>query len=222
MYWCKKEKVIIPSLGRGAAAIEMAGRGNIELIGETPSSTFPREGIARAAAFLPILLLIALLPSCKDDNINTRTDLKYFDIKGLFTADTARLRKLNHITHKTVNHNGAIESKDLHIANWGLELNLFSQSDINKPAWREAYNVIKSDNIEIYKAKDPDLKTREIMVKKENGKVKWLVIYNKTKNMLYQTTEKLSYFPDSIYIIEKYQKVRLLGANRYTIKGSLN
>jgi hypothetical protein len=221
MYWCKNSQNIIPSLGRGAAASEMAGRGNIELIGKTPSSTFPREGIARAAVFL-LLIICFLLPSCQSDNIQNSDDLKYFDIKGFFTADTARLRKLNHITHKMVYHNGNKETKDVHITNWGLELSLFSQSDINKPAWRDSYTVVKSDNIEIYRAKDPDLKTREIIIKKKGAKVKWIMISNTTKNILYQTKEKLSYFPDSIYIIQKYQKVRLLGANQYVIKGSLN
>jgi hypothetical protein len=132
------------------------------------------------------------------------------------------LRKLNRITHKMVYHNGIKETKDVHINNWGVELSLFSQSDINKPAWRNSYIIEKGDNIEIYRANDPDLKTREIIIKKEGGKVKWILISNSTKNQLYQTKEKLSYFPDSIYIIQKYQKVRLLGANTYYIKGSLN
>jgi hypothetical protein len=172
-------------------------------------------------AFL-VVLFTSLFPCCKPDNIQTGADVKYFDIKGFFTADTARLRKLNHITHKMVYHNGNSETRDVHINNWGMELSLFSQSDINKPAWRDSYTVVKTDNIEIYRAKDPNLKTREIMIKKEGGKVKWMVIFNKTNNPLYQTSEKLSYFPDSIYIIQKYQKVRLLGANQYLIKGSLN
>ncbi len=172
--------------------------------------------------YLLFVGLTSLLPSCKPDNIQTGADLKYFDIKGFFTADTARLRKLNHITHKMVYHNGNTETKDVHINNWGLELSLFIQSDINKPAWRDSYTVVKTDNIEIYRTKDPDLKTQEIMLKKEGGKVKWIMITNSTKNKLYQTKEKLSYFPDSIYIIQKYQKVRLLGANTYVIKGSLN
>ncbi|MBC7399580.1 MAG: hypothetical protein H7289_06520 [Mucilaginibacter sp.] len=212
----------------------MAGRGNIELIGKTPSCTFPREGIARAAAFFLILLLTSLLPSCKPDNIQTGTDLKYFDVKGFFAGDTARLRKLNHITHKTVYHNGNNETKDVRINNWGLELSLFSQSDINKPAWRDSYTIVKTDNIEIYRAKDPDLKTREIIVKRKGNMVKWIIINNSTKNILYQTKERLSYFPDSIYIIQKDQQICLFGDNRYTrkiallslnqyaVKGSLN
>lgn len=173
---------------------------------------------------LPVMLIlfIAFLSSCKPDTIQEGATQKYFDIQGYFRADTARLNKLNHLTLKTVAHNGITETKRLHINNWGLELSLFSESDINKSAWRESYTIQNSGNTIIYRAKTADLKTREIVINKQADKIKWILIFNRTQNMLYQTTEKLSYFPDSIYVIQKFQKVRLLGANRYTIKGTLN
>jgi hypothetical protein len=49
-----------------------------------------------------------------------------------------RLTRQNPTVNKTVAHNGAAESKKLQIANWAKELNLFTESDINKPAWKEA------------------------------------------------------------------------------------
>ncbi|WP_299499765.1 hypothetical protein [Mucilaginibacter sp.] len=133
-----------------------------------------------------------------------------------------RLTKLNHLTNKTVTHNGITETKKVHISNWGLELSSFSESDINKPAWRDSYNIQTNGASIIYRAKTIDLKTQLIVINKQADKVKWILIYNRTENILYQTNEKLSYFPDSLYIIQKYQKVRLLGANTYTIKGTLN
>lgn len=169
---------------------------------------------------LLVILLTALLPSCKPDI--KESDDKYFDIKGYFHADSLRLTRLNPLITKTVKHNGITETKKVHISNWGLELNLFSTSDINKPAWRDSYTVQNSGNTLIYKAKYPELKTREIIVNREGNKVKWILIINNSHNILYQTREKLSYFPDSIYFIQKYQKVRFLGANSYTIKGTLN
>ena len=45
------------------------------------------------------------------------------------------------------------------------------------------------------------------------------MIVNHTKNMLYENTEKLSYFPDSLYLIQKKQRVRLLGTDTYRISG---
>ncbi|MES2426667.1 MAG: hypothetical protein V4560_06815 [Bacteroidota bacterium] len=182
--------------------------------------THPRSRGEFYCWVLVFLLLISFLPSCKLDV--AKSDANFFDIKGYFHADSLRLTKLNHLTLKTVTHNGITETKKVQIANWGAELSLFSQSDINKPAWSNSYNIINDGNVIIYRAKEPQLRTREIVINKQGNKVRWILIYNDSKNRLYQTTEKLSYFPDSVYIIQKYQKVRLLGANTYVVKGSLN
>jgi len=172
-------------------------------------------------ALLLLLCLITLLPSCKPDNIQDGK-ATYFDLKGYFNTDIKRLSKLNHPILKSVTHNDVTETKRVIINNWELELNLFIQSDINKPAWQNSYTVENTGNAIFYRAKTPDLKTRFIAINKNGNKIKWILIYNYTKNMLYQTSETLSYFPDSVYIIKKYQKVRVLKANRYLIKGFLN
>ncbi len=178
-------------------------------------------GASSFAIVFIILFIATLLPSCKPGNLQTDTSSKYFDIKGYFEADTARLTKSNPLITKTVTHNGVTETKKLHIDNWGAELSLFIQSDINKPAWRESYNVDSSATGLIYRAKTLDLKTQLIVINKQGDKIKWVMLYNSSKNYLYETNEKLSYFPDSLYIIQKHQKVRLLGANNYLIKGYL-
>ncbi|SHM46429.1 hypothetical protein SAMN05216524_102193 [Mucilaginibacter sp. OK098] len=157
--------------------------------------------------------------ACKPDVKETGTALKYFDIKGYFTADTATLNKLGKFVIKTVTHNGVTDTKKVKIDNWGQELDMFAGADINRPAWKNSYTIATGDNLVLYKAKEDDLKVREIIIKKDGEKVKWIVIYTRTKNILYQTTEKLSYFPDSLYLIEKDQRVRLMGRNRYKIQG---
>ncbi len=163
-----------------------------------------------------------LLPSCKPAVKEDGVTAKYFDLKAFFKADAERLTGLNKPVRKTVAHNGDTETKGVKIDNWERELSLFSESDINKPAWRDSYGVQTSPTMVIYIAKDDDLKTREIIVNKTNDKVKYIVIYNYTKNILYYTQEKLTYWPDSLYKIEKTQQVRLLGLNKYVITGSLN
>ncbi len=169
------------------------------------------------------LLFISLLSSCKPDTIQNGIAQKYFDIHGYFKADAARLQKLDHLTLKTVTHNGITETKKVHINNWEAELGLFIGSDINKPAWKDSYTIQSSGDIIIYRAKTFDVKTQVVVINKNGDKVKSILIYNSTPdNLLYQNNEKLSYFPDSIYIIEKYQKVLLLGTNKYIIKGNLN
>jgi hypothetical protein len=168
------------------------------------------------------MFFIMVLPACKPQIKETGAQLKYFDLEGYFSNDSARLTRQNPLILKTAGHNRVMETKKVHITNWGNELALFKGSDINKPAWRDSYQVQKSEDIITYTATDPELKTREIMIRQDNGKVQWIFVYNHTKNWLYETSEALRYFPDSLYIINKKQTVRLLGTNYYTIKGLFN
>jgi len=171
-----------------------------------------------------VAIFFTFLSSCKPENIQEGTKPMYFDLAGYFKSNTAKLHKLNHPTQKTVMHNGLSQTKTVHIDNWGLELGLFIQSDINKPAWRDRYSVQSGkDGSIVYMAKTPELKTREVVITKNKDKsIKWIMIYNASKNLLYQTNEVLGYIPDSIYTIKKTQHVRFLGTNKYFIKGTLN
>src|ERR1700744_3226080 len=128
---------------------------------------------------------------CKPDAADKNASLTYFDIKGYFIADTIRLKKLDKPVTKTVTHNGVTETKKVKVDNWGQELDMFMGADINRPAWKNSYTILNGDKIILYKAKDEDLKVREISIKKENGKVKWILIFTRTQNILYKTTEKL-------------------------------
>lgn len=174
----------------------------------------------QAISFITGVVLSVCFISCRPD-IKQTGNMKYFDIKAFFTKEITRLQKQNEPVFKTIIYNGSAESKKVKIKNWAQELDFFKSSDINKPAWRDSYTIEKLADDLIYKAKYPDLKMREMIVKNENRHVKYVVIFNSTKNLLYQTTEKLSYFPGSAYIIEKQQSVQFLGTNTYKVKGLL-
>jgi len=177
---------------------------------------------AKSIACIGGIITIICFAACKQDAKATITSLKYFDVKGYFEKDSIRLTKQNNLVFKTVTHNGVSQSKKIHIANWGIELSLFKESDINRPAWKDSYTVINDNDVLIYKAKYPELKTREIRIKKDKEKVSWILIINNAENPLYQTSEKLSYFPDSLYLIEKHQKIKLMGSNNYKIEGLIS
>jgi hypothetical protein len=174
----------------------------------------------RFTFFITGFILLLGIAACKRDNAASAGTAKFFDIKGFFRADSLRLAKLNPLVDKTVTHNKIAETQKVHITNWGNELSLFTESDINKPAWKGSYGVTTENDLLIYRAKDPLLKTQEIIIKKDGDRVKWILIFNHTKNILYETAEKLSYFPDSLYLIQKSQKVKLLGKDTYRISGT--
>ncbi|RYY37756.1 MAG: hypothetical protein EOP46_01420 [Sphingobacteriaceae bacterium] len=146
-------------------------------------------------------------------------DAQYFDLKGYFTGEIGRLSKTHPIVSKSVSHNDTAQSKSIRISDWESELALFTGSDINKPAWRDGYSITETPDSIIYKALKPELKVRELSIKRRSNKVTAIVILNKTKNILYNSTEKLAYYPDSLYSIEKKQDVSLIGINHYKIQG---
>lgn len=147
--------------------------------------------------------------------------MQFFDIKGYFNTEIIKLTRTNPLTDKIVSHNKDSENKKVKISDWKQELDLFIKSDINRPAWKNSYIVIDNDSALIYRAKYAELQMREMVIKRIAGKIKWILIFNKTTNILYQTFEKLSYFPDSAYVIEKDQRIRLMKNNHYSIEGKL-
>jgi len=179
-----------------------------------------------AIGLVCVFALPVLFSACKPEIKNNGA----FNLKEYFAGEIAILKKQNlhvfkTVTHdaitktKAVNHNAVTESKTVHIADWAQELSLFTDADINKPAWKNSYKVIDEGGLLIYRAKEKDLKVRELIIKRDKQKVDYILIYNKTDNLLYTTTQKLTYFPDSLYQIETMQHVKLMGSNFYRITG---
>jgi hypothetical protein len=169
-----------------------------------------------------VFLCVSGLAACRPDVHETTGNKRYFDLKKFINADSARLNKAHLLVSKTVSHNDdAEQTREINIKNWGQELGLFSASDINKPSWKDSYVISNRGDSVIYTAKDDQLVTRRVCVKTVKGQVKKISIDNYTKNILYQTKEHLVYFPDSLYIIDKLQQVKLIGSNRYLIKGKI-
>ena len=170
-----------------------------------------------------VLLLLSGSYACNKPEIKeTGAELKYFDLKEYFKEEADRLNKQNPLVDKTVVHNGAAERIKMQVTSWIKELNLFSESDINKPAWKLSYEVKAAGDSTVYQAKYPELKTRRITIIKKDGQVAQIAIVNNTHNILYTTTENLVYVPRAYYLIEKTQKVRVMGGNNYKITGKFN
>jgi len=207
MYWYNKPICREKQPGSGAGATKQSRR-------------YKRLVVYKAIIIITLLSTL-LLPACKPAIKETGARLNYFDLKGYFKTSATQLTAHNKPVFKTAIHNGNSQSKKVNIVNWDMELSLFSASDINKPAWKDSYQVQNAGNTIFYKTKDPELETKQITINMDGGKVKWIMIINHAKNLLYETKEKLTYVPDSMYRIKKWQHVRLLGTNTYDIKGMI-
>ena len=104
--------------------------------------------------------------------------------------------------------------------NWEKELELFRQSDINKPAWKDSYTINRTASGVSYTAADPNLPTRRIVLEFDpQQKPLKILIETRVSNNLYSSADTLEYVPGDFYSIRKAQDVRVLGRQVYRVKG---
>jgi hypothetical protein len=172
---------------------------------------------------LAFAFLLLSLAACQQKEIRNK-QLEYVDLQGFFSAEASRLNSRKPTFTKTVGINGKKENKVLsNTIDWDKELNVFKEADINKPAFKGMYQITTLANKTIYTSNSKNAPVKRIEVdfgdtKKPIG----IRIFQLTKNMIYQSTDTLSYYPDSVYSIHKKQAVRILGTTVYTIEGKFN
>ena len=165
------------------------------------------------------LFLMVGFSSCFKSEAEAVQEEYFFSLKNYFESEAQRLTKQQSVIKKEVKRNATSEEKEIKIEDWGKEFGLFIESDINKIGWKDSYQEINHQDTLIYQSKDPELRTQEIVIIKENEQIKEISIKNIVKNYLYNSVENLVYFPDSIYQVNKTQDVIVLGANKYKISG---
>ena len=165
------------------------------------------------------LLLLVSFSSCFKSEVETVQEEYFFSLKNYFESEAQRLTNQQSVIQKEVKRNATSEEKEIEIEDWKKEFGLFIESDINKSSWKDSYQEINHQDTLIYQSKDPELRTQEIVIIKENQQIKEISVKNVVKNYLYSSIENLVYFPDSLYQVNKTQDVIVLGANEYEITG---
>lgn len=167
------------------------------------------------------VLAISLFSCNQRKEAEANTDLMYFDVKGYFQNEIIRLQKLKPTVIKAVNIDGAEEHKTVIIQDWHKELAIFSNADINKTSWKGSFTIDKKNGNEIYKSSAKKIPVKMIAVIEKNKRVKKIEIIIAYNNILYQSQDTLTYYPDSLYEIKKTQDIRFLKKKRFIIIGKL-
>lgn len=171
---------------------------------------------------LCILVFSLGLFSCNQQKESeANTDLLYFDVKGYFGKEIARLRKLKPSVNKTVSINETNENKILKITDWEKELAIFLNADINKTSWKGSFVISKQNGSDVYTSSSKKIPVKIITVKRDSLRIRKIEIIIAYQNILYQSHDTLSYYPDSLYEIKKEQKIRFLKEKKYSITGKM-
>ena len=148
---------------------------------------------------------------------------RYFDLKGFVVSEIERLSS-NEIFVKTVFVNGEKEKQTFETLDLENELQPFFNSDINKPAWSDKYEIDSLiDNsgklMELnYTAIDEKLKTKLFLVRYENENVTEIIIKNKSKSSVAEILQALTYLPQVGFTIESTQDVSMVDKNHFKIQ----
>lgn len=175
--------------------------------------------------FSLVLFLSACTPPASPQAEGKRTN-RYYDLKSYFEKEVERLNQVDKKVIKTVRLNEEQERKEDLELDYAKELQIFSESHINKVSWWGKYagdtSYYSNGQIEQigYQAKEEDLKTKSINIFfSEVGEIDSLLIINSTNNPTINTFQELTYIPNVKYRILSQEKVALSKDRKVTIEG---
>ncbi len=169
---------------------------------------------------LPLLSLPLLLLAACDANSTTAPTATsnqaappFFDLEAYIDSEIARLRADKQVRfQKSVRLNGQTETKQLTAIDLEKDLAIFRKAVINRPAWRDKYQVERSATSEVYTARDSSLLTQRIELRKDTkGQISQLLIDGKSGSVLTQEQKSLQYEPSKGYRISSQRRSELLG-----------
>jgi hypothetical protein len=170
-------------------------------------------------------LFCCLLYGCSSPGERTvgPAEKKFFDLEAYFQSEIERLNESDLHFKKEVTLNGSMETRQVATVNFGEELKLFLDADINQVALLDKY---QSDSIAggaglqqlTHTALDSSLLVRKIIVHYDQGEVDRLDVYKKQKSFVGSSQQHLHYEPGKGYAITSLQKTLLTNAQELKIE----
>jgi len=170
------------------------------------------------------VILFFVLAACESAQDKVEASIKYFsltqfasEVKADLAGDTTRNFE------KKVTVNGKYEVTKTNRIEWETDLELLRQLDINKPSWQLSFSQTETTlpNGQLIRiiATDSMPQVKEVrVVKNKEGKVMEVFALKHTKNFLYELTQSVHYFTDSLYQIKSSQKIWLLGDKEFFLE----
>ncbi|THH40623.1 hypothetical protein [Neolewinella litorea] len=151
-----------------------------------------------------ILLLSLFLTGCYADDLREEMNEEpFFDLAAYIDAQVDSLEQAGTAVTKTIFLNGTTETKKITDLNFGNDLKVFRESDINKPAYLDKYKVQREESadriVRTYTATDSTMQTRRLTVVSRDDRPIYLEIIRKTGTVLSEGDHRLVYDPTRGY-----------------------
>lgn len=196
---------------------------------------FPLNSSIKLA--LPKILFFFLttltLYSCNSGEEKIDKVKVYYDVKGFAETQIRLLQAKTPIVNKALMTNGQSETRSSKEIDWKKELELFVQADINKPAYRQSYEIKRPDSLtyEYHLKPGETLTVQQLSVKLDHisgkpSKIHALLI---SKNKLYESQKNIELtckfdgeeWLVSTYHVKGFQQLSILSARTFDITGKV-
>ncbi len=175
-----------------------------------------------------LLPLFLLFTACSPPQPNARTTA-YFDLKGFLAEQIAALDTRKPLVSKTVLVDAQPETAQTRDVAWSKELDLFTQADINKPAYIGSYveeNVSKTTaTYRLKSGEDLPVQFLEVIRDEKTGQPLKVKATLRTKNYLYESERNLSLTATNGkltgYEIEGFQQLFYGDPEPYRVEGRI-
>lgn len=166
-----------------------------------------------------------LFAGCTKDPLDEyfEDDKKFYNLKAYFDNQINKLNARNQNVRKTITKDGRSEVIEVKTLNWVEELEVFKESDINKPAWRDAYITdtvyLQKSTVISHDALNADNPVQHLVVTLDpkTGSCLRVSIDKHTDNFLYNSRQKLFYSAGEGYRIKGSLKVDYLFESEYEV-----
>jgi hypothetical protein len=178
--------------------------------------------------YLHILLLAVMLGSCSQDPVEVYYDdqRNYYDLPVCMRKQVDLLNKMGKHVRKKLTKDGKSQTVERGDVNWDEELELFMESDINRPAWRGAFiaDTVELERMYVisYRTENEEIPVKNVVVTldRDSKQCLHLTIDRQTDNFLYTSVQKLFFTPGEGYTIKGLLKVSFLFESEFVVEST--
>ncbi len=138
---------------------------------------------------------LLILTNCQPELENKADAVLFFDVKQLVANQVKLLAGKKLQVQKFIRHDKQRENNIINISNWGQELKIFEEANLNRPIYKDAYlqkdSVVQDIKYLIFTAKTDRLQVKSLRLAYKEGVLKSLDANLTIENILYHSEKKL-------------------------------
>lgn len=185
--------------------------------------------------FLTIVAAVFLfsLVSCRQEETRDDAPKVYYDLKGFIENQIEYLNEKKPEVSKTAILGSKREASKTREVDWKKELELFVQADINKPSYRQSYEMVQNGPLHYeYRLKPGNdlpvayLKIDTDSILKQPLRVEALIrasnkVYNSEKKVVLNAAKHDNLVEVNSYEVDGYQKLIFVEKKVFSIHGQI-